>query len=84
MRNFPDESIHLVIADPPYNLGQPYPFDNLTDEEYVAFLYPKRLEVRLHYKARSNLKELLLCLDNLKWFSLMNLGDIANKTSFVP
>ena len=37
MRNFPDESIDLIIADPPYNLGQPYPFDNLTDEEYVEF-----------------------------------------------
>jgi len=66
MRNFPDESIDLIIADSPYNLGQPYPFDNLTDEEYVAFLYPKRLEVKACCINQNIKKELLLCLDILK------------------
>jgi len=37
MRSWPAESVDLLIADPPYNLNQGYPFDNLNHKEYVEF-----------------------------------------------
>ena len=40
MKQIPDNSIDLVVADPPYNLNKPFKNDNLTEEEYISFLTP--------------------------------------------
>lgn len=37
MKELPDNSIHLVITSPPYNVGKDYD-NNLTLEEYLTFL----------------------------------------------
>ncbi|HIE26015.1 TPA: site-specific DNA-methyltransferase, partial [Candidatus Poribacteria bacterium] len=37
MEELPDNSIHLMITSPPYNVGKDYD-ENLTLEEYRAFL----------------------------------------------
>lgn len=39
MKNFPDKSIDLVFADPPFNIGIKYDFykDNMTYEEYFEW-----------------------------------------------
>ncbi len=37
MRELPDESVHLMVTSPPYNVGKEYDED-LTLEEYLAFL----------------------------------------------
>lgn len=37
IRSWSSECIDLLIADPPYNLNQGYPFDNLEFEEYEEF-----------------------------------------------
>jgi modification methylase len=37
MKELPDNSIHLMVTSPPYNVGKDYD-NNLTLEEYLAFL----------------------------------------------
>ncbi len=37
MANLPDNSVHLMVTSPPYNVGKEYD-DNLSLDEYLAFL----------------------------------------------
>src|SRR6476619_7240708 len=37
MKELPDDSVHLMVTSPPYNVGKEYD-NNLTLEEYLAFL----------------------------------------------
>jgi len=37
MTELPDNSVHLMVTSPPYNVGKEYD-ENLTLEEYLAFL----------------------------------------------
>src|SRR5215213_10390207 len=37
MKELPDNSVHLMVTSPPYNVGKEYD-NNLTLEEYLAFL----------------------------------------------
>jgi len=45
MDELPDNSIHLMVTSPPYNVGKEYD-DNLTIEEYRSFLKSVWVEVK--------------------------------------
>jgi modification methylase len=45
MTELPDNSVHLMVTSPPYNVGKDYD-DNLTLDEYLAFL--KRVWAEVH------------------------------------
>lgn len=38
MKKISDQSIDLVLADPPYNVGQKFANDNLSREKYLSFM----------------------------------------------
>jgi len=40
LKKLPDNSIDLILTDPPYNLGKDFANDNLSQEEYLNFLTP--------------------------------------------
>lgn len=40
MREMEDNSVDLVLTDPPYNLNKDFENDNLSDEDFIDFLTP--------------------------------------------
>lgn len=40
LKQLADKSVDLILTDPPYNLGKDFENDNLTEEDYIAFLLP--------------------------------------------
>lgn len=40
LKNLPDNSVDLIVTDPPYNLKKDFENDNLTEEEFISFLVP--------------------------------------------
>ena len=54
MQELPDNSIHLMVTSPPYNVTKEYD-DNLTLREYVSLLKEKKANVRVIEK--TDLKE---------------------------
>ncbi len=40
LKQLADKSVDLILTDPPYNLGKDFKNDNLTEEDYIAFLLP--------------------------------------------
>jgi DNA modification methylase len=40
LKKLPDESVDLIITDPPYNLNKDFDNDNLTEKDFINFLTP--------------------------------------------
>lgn len=40
MKEMEDDSVDLILTDPPYNLNKGFQNDNLLDDEYIKFLSP--------------------------------------------
>jgi site-specific DNA-methyltransferase (adenine-specific) len=40
LKKIPDNSIDLIVTDPPYNLKKDFENDDLTEEEFINFLTP--------------------------------------------
>ena len=40
LKKIPDNSMDLIVTDPPYNLNKDFENDNLSEEEFVKFLSP--------------------------------------------
>jgi DNA modification methylase len=40
MKKIPDNSIDLIVTDPPYNLNKDFENDNLSEVEFISFLTP--------------------------------------------
>ena len=40
MKQLEDNSVDLVLTDPPYNLNKDFKNDNLSEEEFINFLTP--------------------------------------------
>lgn len=37
LKKIPDNSVDLIVTDPPYNIGKDFKNDNLSDEEYISW-----------------------------------------------
>lgn len=40
MKQLDDNSVDLIVTDPPYNLNKDFENDNLSEEEFISFLTP--------------------------------------------
>lgn len=40
LKLLPDDSVDLIVTDPPYNLNKDFENDNLSEQEFINFLTP--------------------------------------------
>ena len=40
LKDIPDNSVDLIVTDPPYNLNKDFENDNLPEKEFIEFLSP--------------------------------------------
>lgn len=76
LKKLPDNSIDLIVTDPPYNLQKDFDNDNLSESEFIDFLTPILREMGRVIKPKHSI---ILFFDNGKklplfWSSLFNSG----------
>lgn len=76
LNSFLNNSIDLVVTDPPYNLKQNYPNEDLTEEKYKEF------NLKWLKEAYRVLKEGRLCYITSSQKTIFNFKDIIDETDF--
>ena len=79
MKHLEDNSVDLVVTDPPYNLNKGFDNDNLLEEDYVSFLVPCLNEIGRISKAKN---PIIIFFDSGKNLKLFWLSFLKTKLHF--